>query len=173
MRSFCYCTSSKIPASSYHCLRQWFIDNPNWLPMPFSWQIIKMYSFLDYIMGGCQIQFTVNMTLKLKLLYICIRLPLSHRSHFAETVSISFRILGGNRLYSIQRGSEEQLLPPLHPSLPAQWVPQSSSGCWRDLPRLWQVESTPSIIIHLMLTYNLKEQRCMHGFSPWGSNRVS
>lgn len=23
-------------------------------------QIIKMYSFLDYIMGGCQIQFTVS-----------------------------------------------------------------------------------------------------------------
>lgn len=33
-------------------------------------QVIKMHSFLDYIMGGCQIQFTVSMGA-----YECVLIP--------------------------------------------------------------------------------------------------
>ncbi len=110
----------------------------------FPWQIIKMYSFLDYIMGGCQIQFTVSYIMyNLLNIYSSMRLSLLCPLMLCERISV----LGGNRLHSVQRGSQKQLLPALHPPLPAQRVSQSAGGCRGDLPRLWQVGLAPLIIV--------------------------
>ena len=117
------------------------------------WQIIKMYSFLDYIMGGCQIQFTVSfLTFSICSIITAVFHCLCHAHSLCVHVCVS--VPGGNRLHSLQRGSQKQLLPPLHPPLPAQRVPQSSGSCGGDLPRLWQVEAaTPSVIVWLILTH--------------------
>lgn len=98
-----------------------------------------MYSFLDYIMGGCQIQFTVSfVTYNLLFTAGCCS-PCLVPAHI-NIQYVCSSITGGSRLHSIQWGSQKQLLPPLHPPLPAQRVPQSAGGCGRDLPGLRQVE---------------------------------
>lgn len=118
-------------------------------------------------MGGCQIQFTVS-PLTCNLFNVYINVPVCVRPC---CVSVRVSISGGDRFYSIQWRSQKQLLPPLHPPLPAQWVPQSAGGCRRDMPRLWQVESTPSIIVPPNADTRACIQTQTHsGFSLWESN---
>lgn len=65
------------------------------------WQIIKMYSFLDYIMGGCQIQFTVSfLSPSLLNIYSGTSSPVpclfTHVSAFLSQVAIDFTASNGD-----------------------------------------------------------------------------
>lgn len=92
-------------------------------------QVVKEFTFLDYIMGGCQINFTVSLD-------FC---RFGERTDSICGIMWVFRLSGGCRLHRLQRGPQVPRVSALHQPSGRQRVPLCDLVRWPSHPGLWQV----------------------------------